>query len=96
MINAKKELLDFVGDRKVIDASVAFFFDDDPWPYRFYYGEFYVSDSTTYDEFLNKLDFIYNNKEVSPALNLFGFLSFDDGTFACRTKYNQLERWDFD
>lgn len=100
MINAKKELLDFVKDKKVVDAHVTIFFEDNRLresnsnSHNICFGEIYATASKTYEEFLNKLDFFYDNNGAMPALNLYGFITFSDGTFAHRTKNKQLERWE--
>lgn len=101
MINAKKELLDFVGNKKVVDAHVTIFFETNQLResnsnfHSINFGKIYASGLKTYEEFLDKLDFFYDNNGAMPALNLHGFITFDDGTFAHRNKYRQLERWEF-
>ena len=83
LTNAKQELIEHVGDRKVDFVSVAFK----------RYGEPLVQIKGELDEVLPLLDFEYENGYGGQEL--FGFIWYADGTWSDRGEYDGQGWWQY-
>lgn len=97
-MNAKKEFLDFVGNRSVLCATVAT--TEDVWDEHFgYEGELIRSyllrkgySHKDFITFVDNLDFEYY--DGYGGQELFGTIWFTDGTWATRGEYDGSEWWE--
>jgi len=97
-MNAKKEFLDFVGNRSVLCATVAT--TEDVWDENFgYEGELIRSyllrkgySHKDFITFVDNLDFEYY--DGYGGQELFGTIWFTDGTWATRGEYDGSEWWE--
>jgi len=96
-MNAKKEFLDFVGNRNVVCATVAT--TEDVWDENFgHEGELIRSyllrkgySHKDFITFVDNLDFEYY--DGYGGQELFGTIWFTDGTWATRGEYDGSEWW---
>ena len=82
MNNAKKELIEHIGDRKVEFVSIA---------YRKDYGEQPARIKGALEDVLLLLDFDYD--DGYGGQELFGYIWYADGTWSDRGEYDGAEWW---
>lgn len=81
-MNAKKELIEHIGDRKVEFVSVAF---------RKNYDDEQARVKGTLDAVLPQLNFDYDDGYGTQEL--FGYVWYEDGTWSDRGEYDGAEWW---